>query len=664
MWGRREKAYPKDALFREHYVRFLGRDEVIEPVADEVVYAYVNGHATAAERAEVEEAMLRSKPLCAEVLEIAQYMDAMQPREERGGREEGEGFLRGMLLLLRRPRLALVASIVIVALVGALFTARLLRGPGPLPQALHLVVMPLSCEGGTGDAAFCNGLAETMTQKVSLFERFNPSFWVVPADAVAKAEVTDPTAAGNQFGASMALTGRFVRLRDNFQLTLELVNLVSPTPTPLRSAVITGPMKDLAMLQSAIVRRVGDMLGMQRLAGQPAFDEGDTDVSGAYRDYVEGQGHLRQYEQMAELQSAVEAFTRALTADSTYALARTGLAKTYWRMFRLSGDAEWIAKAKDESARSLAMDSTLALTHVVYGDILNESGEYAQAAVAFERAASIDSTATGLYNGLAESYAHMDRLNEAEATYQRAIAVKPDYWGGYSDLGLFYYRHGRYQEAAQQYLRMTELAPNNYLGYSNLAAMYYYLERWPEAKRAFERSIEIHPSDRACLSLSSVYYIEGNYDSAAVYSERAVELNPSNYKAWSALGNSAYWVPGQRNRAIEAYRRAIELAETRLEVNPKDQSIRVRLASYYAVVGEPDTARSYVETVLASHPDSPITLYYAGYVYEQIGERDRALDLIGEAVDRGYPVDEIERDPWLTDLRADPRYQQMLDSRK
>jgi len=49
----------------------------------------------------------------------------------------------------------------------------------------------------------------------------------------------------------------------------------------------------------------------------------------------------------------------------------------------------------------------------------------------------------------------------------------------------------------------------------------------------------------------------------------------------------------------------------------------------------------------------------AGSVFEALGDRERALTELGAALAAGYPRWEIERDPDLAGLRADPRYTQL-----
>jgi hypothetical protein len=50
-------------------------------------------------------------------------------------------------------------------------------------------------------------------------------------------------------------------------------------------------------------------------------------------------------------------------------------------------------------------------------------------------------------------------------------------------------------------------------------------------------------------------------------------------------------------------------------------------------------------------------MFRAAVVYEQVGDRERALQWIARAIQGGYSRDLIERSPSLAQLRTDPRFQ-------
>ncbi|MGD8414641.1 MAG: tetratricopeptide repeat protein [Candidatus Latescibacterota bacterium] len=650
----------------------LTRDDVAVSVSDEDVYAYVSRTATFEQRVSVEEALLKSKEFCEELLEISGYLGELQlkledVRSARERRAPTPATKPAARRFFRRPRFALVGAAALVAmLIGAFYLITTLKTPREAAARRHLVVLPLECAwDDAGNESFCAGLAETVTGKLARLERYHRSFWVVPTRDVTRKRVSDPVEAGRVFGATLALTGTLRRLAGEFNLELDLIDVAVSPPRRLASTAVAGPLTNLSALQTVVTQKIAGMLGLDLpLDARGALSAGDTDDSEANRYYLEGRGYLQRYENPENLENAIGSFERAIEQDSMYALARAGLGEAYWRKFRGLKDTQWVRQAAVECRRALELDSTLAPIHVTMGNVRNEMGEYESAISHFETALALDSTAAGAYNGLADSYARLGRLESAESTYELAISVKPDYWGGYNDLGYFYYTNGRFDEAAEQYAKVAGLTPDNYLAFSNLGAMYYYLERWDEAKEAFARSIKVRPNDRAYLNLASIYYIEGNYGEAAELCERALELNENNYKTWATLANSYYWTPGRRSEATAAYRRAIELAEQRLELNPRDARILVTLAGYYVMVNEGERATTYIDRALQISADKPFVLYFAGYVYEQLGQRDKALEYIGKALNLGYPLDEIERDPWLSDFRDDDRFKRLLLERE
>ncbi len=76
------------------------------------------------------------------------------------------------------------------------------------------------------------------------------------------------------------------------------------------------------------------------------------------------------------------------------------------------------------------------------------------------------------------------------------------------------------------------------------------------------------------------------------------------------------------------------------------------------------TALSGLPTQPVSHSTRPLfstkMALEPWFQLEEMGERERALMLIGKAIEYGYAVDEIQRDPELAALRLDPRFKLLL----
>ncbi|MGB5488424.1 MAG: hypothetical protein WBN06_13610, partial [Lysobacterales bacterium] len=57
-----------------------------------------------------------------------------------------------------------------------------------------------------------------------------------------------------------------------------------------------------------------------------------------------------------------------------------------------------------------------------------------------------------------------------------------------------------------------------------------------------------------------------------------------------------------------------------------------------------------VDTAMTLSPDSAYILSAAAECYETLGQRDRALELLADAIDKGFPEHRIMRNPELSEL--------------
>ncbi|MCH6574986.1 MAG: serine/threonine protein kinase, partial [Bacteroidetes bacterium] len=76
------------------------------------------------------------------------------------------------------------------------------------PSEQHLLVLPLTNIGGDEDKqAFCDGLMETLSSKLTQVEQFDGSLWVVPSSEVIRNKISSPDEAYQRYGVNLAVTG-------------------------------------------------------------------------------------------------------------------------------------------------------------------------------------------------------------------------------------------------------------------------------------------------------------------------------------------------------------------------------------------------------------------------------------------------------------------------
>ena len=529
-----------------------------------------------------------------------------------------------------------------------------------IPAEKRIAVLLFTNVGGNPqNQALADGLIEVVSNSLTRLQQFQGSLLVVPASDVRKESVTSARDAWRLLGANLAITGSVQRIGNQVQVMINLVD--TRTVSQLRTAVIRSELPDLTALQDGVLSRVVQMLeiALQPKAKQ-ALEAGNTPVAGAYRYYVEGLGYLRRYDRPENIDRAIGAFKEAAARDPNYVLAYAGVAEAYWRKYSLVKDPEAMEEAFANCSRAIALNDELAPVHVTMGQVEAGKGQYELAEREFGRSLELDPLNADAYRELATAYEAMGRLAKAEATYKKAIQLRPSDWAGYKQLGVFYFRHGRYGDAEQYFRKVIELTPDSAKAYSNLGGLYLRMGRNADAEVQLEKSVAIEPTATGYSNLGSAFYLDGRYTDAAAFYEKATLLNPTNSTLWGMLADAYRWTPELAPKAPETYRRAIGLAQEEVAVNPRDAQLRSRLAAYLAVLGDRQAASTEIARALKLSPTDGYVQFWAALVYEQTGQRDRALEALKSALHANYSLEEIRKAPPLKDLRADSRFARLL----
>ncbi len=533
-----------------------------------------------------------------------------------------------------------------------------------IPGEQHLMVLPINNINGDVDGqAFCDGLVETITSKLSQMEQYHGSLWVVPASEVRKNRIDSPGEAYKTFKANLAVSGSLQLINDIFRLTLNLID--AENLRQLNSAVLDIPREKADELQDRSVAELMQMLRLEIDGDAKSVLAGTAPAEpDVIEFYFQGRGYLQRYEDEKNLNQSISLFEQAIAKDSLYALAHAGLAEAYWRKYENTKDPGWAEKAHNRGELAFRLDDgRSAEVNITLGMIHDGRGQYDDAIQNFKLALNVSPTSSAAYRGLAKAYEAQGKMDQAEETYKTAIRYKPDYWAGYNALGTFYYRHERYDDAIGQFKQVTLLTPDNYRGYNNLGGMYYILKRWPEAGQMFERSFELKKSYSVASNLGTLYFIEGNYEAAAKMYETALEINDKDYRVWGNLASACQWIPGRENAAREFYKKAITGAELQLKVNPDNAHTTASLATYYATLDWEEKALTLLKKSLQAAPEDAYIKFLAGTTYEQLGKRDEAIRWILNAINDGYSLAEIKHQPELRQLIADKQFRLELGNR-
>jgi tetratricopeptide (TPR) repeat protein len=189
------------------------------------------------------------------------------------------------------------------------------------------------------------------------------------------------------------------------------------------------------------------------------------------------------------------------------------------------------------------------------------------------------------------------------------------------------------------------------------------MERWVEARAILVKALEKGPDWGILSNLGSLDFGDGRFVEAAQLYEKAIEQNGQSYTLWGNLAAAQYWAPGRREKSRESYRKAVQMVEESLKVNPQDVEDLYHSALYYAMLGERSRSLAALKQALNEAPDNLEALYRTVLIHEHFGERDEALAWLERAFAHGCSRGRVERAPELRDLRTDSRYPQLTRGR-
>jgi len=531
-----------------------------------------------------------------------------------------------------------------------------------VPEQLHIAVLGFTNVGGDpANRAFCDGVTEILSSTLTRLESFRERLWVVPASEVRAREVKSAGEARGVFGVNLAVTGSVLRAGDKVHLTVNLVD--AETLRQINSEVIEAPEADLPELQDRVASITLEMVKVELDPTQrKQMTAGGTKVPKAYDFYLQARGTLENYHGESDPERAAELFKQAIALDSGFALAHAGLAQADLESYRKKKDARLVDEAVASAGRAVELDDRLSEVHATLGALYTTTGKYEDAVRELKRAIERQPRNAGAYSGLARAYDALGNAAGAEETYRRAIALRPEYWVGYTELGAFYYRRGRYEDAEKQFQKAVALTPQNAWAYNNLGAAYLIRGQDAQAREMFERSVAIKPLYGALSNLGSLYLREGKLSLAATMYEKALVIRSTDFKLWGNLG-VAYHFSGQEAKGKQAYSQAVTLAEQQRKVNPRDTRLLIDLAGYNGMLGERAKGLAVLQLVLKAPPTDADSIAAIAQSFEDLGEREKAIEWIGKALKAGFSVATLEEGPALRDLRNDARFAKLLEER-
>ena len=201
----------------------------------------------------------------------------------------------------------------------------------------------------------------------------------------------------------------------------------------------------------------------------------------------------------------------------------------------------------------------------------------------------------------------------AETEFKRAIEFNPNYATAHHWYGLFLSTQGRLDQGLEEMGKAQTLDPL---------------------------------SPQITTSVGEVFWYKGQYDEAIEQLRRALEMDP-NLPVANQLLTLTYWHKGM-------YEEAIAQSEKWASVDPRRGSVA-------PVVFRSLVFGNRTEAITAIRDSAQLATYWKALYYALVGEKDRALERMTQAMNERDPLSPwFNIDPNFDPLRDDPRFQDLL----
>ena len=184
-----------------------------------------------------------------------------------------------------------------------------------------------------------------------------------------------------------------------------------------------------------------------------------------------------------------------------------------------------------------------------------------------------------------------------------------------------------------------------------------------EAEVEFERAIELDSNSfEANLFFGRHWHRVGSGEKALPYFVRATEVQPDDCQAPLLLYQTMRAL-GRGDEGEQYARMGIKRAEEALRRYPESSRPAQLGAAAMVSLGETAQAKEWMERALAIDPDDTHIKYNAACMWAQMGETERALDLLEQWASHvgRENKDWMKEDPDLASLRDHPRYAKIVE---
>jgi adenylate cyclase len=184
------------------------------------------------------------------------------------------------------------------------------------------------------------------------------------------------------------------------------------------------------------------------------------------------------------------------------------------------------------------------------------------------------------------------------------------------------------------------------------------------AAAEMEAAIRLGPDSWEVNKEAGRYHLfKRDVATATRFYEKAAELIESDFHVWAML-SCCYQALGDTAKLRETAKRMVSEAQLAMQQDPSNGAALGILAGGYALLGEKDKTREWIDRALLIDPDNLNMRYNFACILAIMGDKEASLKMLQSTLGlvSEYQVRIAETDTDFDSLRDDPRFQAMLSN--
>jgi len=398
---------------------------------------------------------------------------------------------------------------------------------------------------------------------------------------------------------------------------LTLPNLIKGAdPTPLSGVAVTPTPTAVTPTPTPIAQHTPTAVSVTE---SPPSAAPRTPLPEAVAHYKAGIAALEDW----ELEQAIEAFSQAIEADTSFAEAYYQRGTTHRQLGQL-------AEAEADLTQAIALAPGLAEAFYERGDLYLDLARGQDALRDLTRAIELQPDHAQAHLRRAQTYAwYVEGQDEALvlADLNRAIELSPDLEEAWYMRGETYYAWEEYDLALSDLTQVVKLAPDDPCNWSMLGLVHYARGEHKQAIDCYDEALELEPADLDLYYHRAATYLKmGEIDAAQQDFDKILLLEPGH--------SGAHYGRGRVHAAAGRYEQAI--ADFTEVLKDRDEDYRwpyfendspyIDRALAYHALGRSQEALSDLSALIEDYPDEHLPYYHRGLIYKELGQAEAAID--------------------------------------